>query len=65
MESVEDIEDLHMRGARAVFTVEEGEQVSRKDLATAFEEQGMEVTSFEQTVRPRAKARYTVDAGIT
>ena len=65
MESIEDIEDLHMSGARAVFTIEQGAEVSRADLAAAFEERGMEVTSFGEHTRPRPKARYTIDAGIT
>ena len=65
MESVDGIEQLHMSGARAVFTIEDGEQVSREDLASAFEEQDMELSSYEKQVRPRAKERYLVDAGIT
>ena len=65
MESFDDIEELHMSGARAVFTLEEGTRVSKEDLAAAFEEQGMELTSFGEHLRPRAKARYVVDAGIT
>ena len=65
MESVDGIADLHMSGARAVFTVERGERVSREDLAAAFEGQGMEVTTFGKHSRPRPKARYTVDSGIT
>ena len=65
MESVEGIEDLHMSGARAVFTLEAGAEVSRADLDNAFEDNGMEVTAFGEHLRPRPKARYVADAGIT
>ena len=65
MESFDDIEELHMSGARAVFTLEPGVEVSKEDMAAAFEDVGMEVTSFGEHSRPRPKARYTIDAGIT
>ncbi len=65
MESFDAIDALHMSGARAVFTLERGEKITEDALAAAFEDQGMKLESFGEEERPRAKARYTVDAGIT
>ena len=65
MASVAGIEDLHMSGARAVFQLERGASVTKETLAQAFEEQGMALESFERVERPRAKALYQVDSGVT
>ena len=65
MESFGQIDQLHMSGARAVFTLKEDSKVSKADLEAAFEEQGMELTTFGEEPRPRPKARYKVDAGVT
>ena len=65
MEAVEGIDDLHMSGARAVFTLEPGAKVEQDSIAKAFEEMGMKLESLGQEERQRAKWRYDVDAGIT
>ena len=65
MASGDGIEDLHMSGARAVFQLERGASVTKETLAQAFEEQGMALESFERVERPRAKALYQVDSGVT
>lgn len=58
-----DVDELHMSGARAVFR-------SRKPpkeyaVAAAFEEQGMQLESYEKLRRPRARGKYLVDTGVT
>jgi len=65
MTSVDGITELHMSGARAVFQLEPGGTLSQAALAQAFEEQGMELVSFERVERPRAAALYEVDSGVT
>ena len=63
MESLE-VAELHMSGARAVFTPKRG-KVKKGVIAAAFEEQGMKLESYTGVRRPRAKAIYNVDSGIT
>ena len=63
MEGLE-IDDLHMSGARAVFA-KGGSRIKKADLEQAFEEQGMKLESYTRVRRPRAKAIYLVDAGVT
>ena len=65
MESIDGISELHMSGARAVFVPAKGTTIDEATLSAAFEERGMELESYERVERPRAKARYTADAGVT
>ena len=65
MTSLEGVTELHMSGARAVFQLEKGAKLEKKEIADAFEEQGMKLESFERVERPRAAARYEVDSGVT
>lgn len=65
MESIDGIAELHMSGARAVFAPAKGMKVDEATVAAAFEERGMKLESLERIERPRAKARYTADAGVT
>ncbi len=65
MKSLKGIAELHMSGARAVFTVEEGATVGKEAVASAFEAEGMTLESFERVRRPRARAIYVIDAGVT
>jgi hypothetical protein len=65
MESLDDVTDLHMSGARAVFQIEKGESLKKEEIAAAFEEQGMKLESFERVQRPRAAVHYEVDTGVT
>jgi hypothetical protein len=65
MESFDGLDTLHMSGARAVFTLGKGADLTEEDFAAAFEEQGMKLETFGEQERPRAKALYAVDAGIT
>ena len=65
MESLDGIAELHMSGARAVFVPAKGPKITEKTVAAACEERGMKLESFERVERPRAKARYTADAGVT
>jgi hypothetical protein len=59
------VTDLHMSGARAVFQIEKGASLAKKDLAEAFKEQGMTLESYELVERPRAAVLYNVDSGVT
>lgn len=65
MKSLDGIDELHMSGRRAVFTLEKGARLSEDEIAEAFEDQGMKLVSHETVERPRVGARYRVDAGIT
>ena len=65
MTSLDGIADLHMSGARAVFELERGARIGEKQLAAAFEEQGMALETFGELRLPRARGIYTVDSGIT
>ena len=65
MNSLDDLAELHMSGARAVFKLEGGAKLEQSEIADAFEDQGMQLESFEELRRPRAAAVYVVDAGIT
>ena len=65
MESIDGIAELHMSGARAVFVPAKGMKISEATVASAFEERGMQLETFGEVLRPRAKARYTADAGVT
>lgn len=65
MASLDGFTDLHMSGARAVFQIEKGTSLARKELAQAFKKQGMTLESFERVERPRAAALYEVDSGVT
>jgi hypothetical protein len=64
MDSLE-VKDLHMSGARAVFSMGRSHRVKEADIADAFAEQGMQLESFEKVRRPRAAALFTIDTGIT
>ena len=65
MESLDGIAELHMSGARAVFVPARGSKIDEDAVAAAFEERGMELVSYERVERPRARARYEADAGVT
>jgi len=65
MNALDGIEELHMSGARAVFKTKGGSPPDETALAGAFEEQGMELMRLDRIERPRAKAVYVVDAGVT
>jgi hypothetical protein len=65
MESIDGIAELHMSGARAVFVPAKGVRIDETTVAAAFEEQGMKLESYREVLRPRAKARYLADAGVT
>ena len=65
MESVDGIAELRMSGARAVFLAEEGASPAKADVAAAFEAKGMKLESLSEVRRPRTRALYLVDAGIT
>ncbi|MEM7307197.1 MAG: hypothetical protein AAF682_11035 [Planctomycetota bacterium] len=65
MTSLDGIADLHMSGARAVFQLSPGADLSEMEVAKAFEDNGMKLESFERVERPLAKGKYTVDSGIT
>ena len=65
MHTVDGIEELHMAGTRATFTLEKGAEVEAADFAAAFEERGMKLESFELVERPRPAALYHADAGVT
>lgn len=65
MASLDGVTNLHMSGARAVFQIEKGASLEKKELAQAFKQQGMTLESFERVERPRAAALYEVDSGIT
>ena len=61
MESL-DLDDLHMSGARAVFS---GPSIDEDDIADALAEQGLELASYKRIRRPRAAAVYHIDSGVT
>jgi hypothetical protein len=65
MASLEEVTELHMSGARAVFRIEKGETLRKEKIADAFAEQGMKLESFERITRPRAAVRYEVDSSVT
>ena len=65
MQSVDGIEELHMSGNRATFTLAKGAKVEESEFEAAFEERGMKLESFELVQRPRPAARYRADAGVT
>lgn len=65
MNSVENISDLHMSGARAVFKLESGARRVEAEIAEAFEEREMKLESFDRQRRPRQQALYLADSGIT
>ena len=65
MASLDEIAELHMSGARAVFQLQQGKTLKREEIADAFAQQGMKLESFERVQRPRAAARYEVDSGVT
>ena len=65
MTSVDGIAELHMSGARAVFTLEKGATLAKEAVAAAFEAEGMTLASFERVRRPRARSIYVIDAGVT
>jgi len=64
MESLDGIDELHMAGTRATFTLRKGAKLDRDDVADAFEERGMKLESLETVQRPRAKEVYRVGAGV-
>ena len=64
MESLDGIDELHMAGTRATFTVRKGERVDRGEIAEAFAERGMKLESLDTARRPRAKAVYRIGAGV-
>ena len=65
MESFDDIERLHMSGARAVFVPVAGGQIDEQELADAFTGKGMELAVYEQVSRPTGGGLVLVDSGIT
>lgn len=65
MESIDGIAELHMSGARAVFVAAKGTRIHEATVADAFAEKGMQLESFNEVLRPRAKALYLADAGVT
>ena len=65
MASLEEVTELHMSGARAVFQIEKGKTLKEEEIADAFAEQGMKLETFERVERLRAAVRYEVDSGVT
>lgn len=65
MNSIEGIQDLHMSGRRAVFSLAPGAELDEEELAEAFSGVGLELASVERTERPNALAVATVDTGVT
>ena len=65
MESLDDVTNLHMSGARAVFHVKDGETLERQEISDAFADEGMKLETFEKLERPPAAAVYLIDAGVT
>ena len=67
MTSVEEITELHMSGARAVFRLEAGTEpnAARTAIARAFEDEDMKLETFERLRRPEVAAVYVVDTGVT
>ena len=65
MTSLEEVTELHMSGARAVFQIQRGKTLNREGIADAFAQQGMKLESLERVERQRAAVRYEVDSGVT
>ena len=65
MNAIDGIDELHMSGRRAVFTLKGRAGTVEAAIADALEEREMALESFERVRRPRAKELYLADAGIT
>lgn len=65
MESLDDIERLHMSGARAVFVPVSNKQPDEVELAKAFADQGMQLEVYEQVSRSTGAGLVLVDSGVT
>lgn len=65
MESFDEIERLHMSGARAVFVPAKNNRVEEEKLAKAFADEGMKLEVFEQVTRSTGAGLVLVDTGVT
>lgn len=65
MQTIDGIDDLHMAGTRATFTLDSGAEVDRDAIAAAFEKRGMKLESVGTTEYPPEREVYLVGAGVT
>ena len=65
MQSIDGVDDLHMAGTRATFTLDSGAEIDRDAIAAAFEERGLKLESVGTTEYPPVGDVYLVGAGVT
>ena len=65
MDSLDNVAEFHMSGRRSVFTITPGTKLDRGAVADAYEAQGLTLESLDTESRPKARAYYAADAGIT
>ncbi len=65
MESLDEVTELRMSGARAVFQVKRGETLEPKEIREAFADKGMKLEKFEPIELAPAKSVYHVNAAVT